>query len=261
MVSINKKTILVIANILTPIICTIILGILSIGQGDYNEIFTPTGYESLIDPISFTFAIWGPIFLFLFVFLFYQLWCLFKKSDKESELKFIDQVSVYFILSTILTSLWYISWVYRIIWVATIFMVLYLVSLVIGYLRLKINRVERSKIEKIAIYIPWSMYTAWVTAATIVSITTFMVSIGFNNPPIIPDAYWGVIVLLIALIIYAGVLLTRNDYIFGAVGIWTLIGIMAERLAASVISWEIIITTIIGFVVLSAAIIYKIIRR
>ncbi|TFF86854.1 MAG: hypothetical protein EU551_00290 [Promethearchaeota archaeon] len=261
MVSFNKKTILVIANILTPIICTVILGILSIGQGDYNEIFTPAGYESLIDPISYTFAIWGPIFLLLFVFLFYQLWCLFKKSNKESELKFIDQVSIYFIISTIMTSLWYIFWVYRIIWAATISMVLYLASLLIGYLRLKINLVERSKIEKIAIYVPWSMYTAWVTAATIVSITTFMVSIGFNNPPILPDAYWGVIVLLVALIVYAGVLLTRNDYVFAGVGIWTLFGIMAERLAASVIVWEIVITTIIGFIVLSAAIIYKVIRR
>jgi len=257
-----KKKILVIANILTPIFCFSILSILSRGQGDYNQIFKPRGIESLIDPISFTFAIWGPIFLLLFIFLAYQVRGLFKSSYILSEMKFIDQVSVYFILSTIMTSFWYIAWLYRIIWLSTMFMVLYLISLVIGYIRLKINRVERSKTEKLVVIAPWSMYTAWITAATIVSITTFFVSIGFNDPPfLLSDTYWAVLVLLVALTIYITVLITRNDRIFAGIGIWVLLGILFERLTTSNLIMEIIITTIIGIIVLSIAIIYQTVRK
>ncbi|MFO7795914.1 MAG: hypothetical protein ACQERB_05085 [Promethearchaeati archaeon] len=263
MVSFSKKTrILQIANILIPIICFAILGVLSIGQGNFTDIFESGGAESLIDPIDFTFAIWGPIFLFLIIFLIYQARGILKSSEERSEMEFVDQISIYFILSTIMTSLWYIFWIYQIIWLSTLSMILYLVSLVIGYLRLKINLIERSNIEKVVIYIPWSMYTAWITAATIVSITTFFESIGFNNPVfLISDAYWAIIVLLVALGIYIGVLLTRNDYIFAGVGIWVLLGILFQRLISPEFVIEVVITSIIGIIVLCVAIIYEAVRK
>ncbi|TFF93482.1 MAG: hypothetical protein EU543_03525 [Promethearchaeota archaeon] len=261
-VSFSKKTILQIANILIPIICFAILGILSIGQGNFTDIFETEGAESLIDPVDFTFAIWGPIFLFLIIFLIYQARGILKSPEEKAEMEFIDQVSIYFILSTIFTSLWYIFWIYQIIWLSTLSMILYLVSLVIGYLRLKINLLERSNIEKVAIYIPWSMYTAWITAATIVSITTFFESIGFNEPIfLLPDAYWAVIVLLIALIIYVSVLLTRNDYIYAGVGIWVLIGILSQRLISTEFVIEVVVTSIIGIIALSIAIVYQAIKN
>lgn len=262
MVSFDKKTILQIGNILTPIVCFSILSLLSIGQGDYNQIFQPAGNESLIDPIDFAFAIWGPIFLFLFIFLVYQARDLFKSPDEKRDMEFVEQVSVYFMLSTVMTTFWYVFWLYRIIWAATTFMILYLISLVAGYMRLKINLIERSTIEKVAIIIPWSMYTAWVTTATIVSITTFFVSIGFNDPAfLIPDAYWAVIVLLVALIIYTAVLLTRDDYIFAGVGIWALLGILFKRVFASELVLEVIITVIIGIFVLLVAILYQAVTK
>lgn len=256
-----KTRLLIIANILSPIICFGILSFLSIGRGDYNQIFNPTENESLINPASFTFAIWGPIFLLLSIFLIYQAQGLFKSVKMQPEMKFVNEVSIYFVISTIMTSLWYITWLNKIVWLATIFMILYLISLVIGYLRLKINLVSRSKIEKIAVVAPWSMYTAWVTAATIVSITTFLMSIGFNNPQfILTNTYWAVLVLLVALLIYAAVVITRNDLIFGGVGIWTLIGILFEQFAVSNAITEVVITTVIGITVLSIILVYQTIK-
>ncbi|TXT59556.1 MAG: conserved membrane protein of unknown function [Promethearchaeota archaeon] len=261
MVSFNKKTLLQIGNILTPIICFTILGILSIGQGDFTNIFESES-ESLIDPIDFTFAIWGPIFLFLIIFLVYQARGIFKPIEEKPELEFVDQVSIYFMLSTVLTSLWYIFWIYRIIWLSTLSMIFYLISLIIGYLRLNLNLRERSNMEKVAIYIPWSMYTAWITAATIVSITTFFESIGFNDPAFLfSDEYWGVIILVVTLIIYTAVLLTRNDFVYGGVGIWVLIGIISQRLVSPVLVWEVLITAIIGLVLLIITIIYQAIKN
>jgi hypothetical protein len=262
MVKFNKRAILIIGNVLIPVICIVILGLLSTGQGDYTEIFEPAGVESLIEPANFTFAIWGPIFLLLIVFVGYQLRALFKGFTNDAKTEYVEQVSVYFILSTIFTSFWYGFWLYRIIWAATIFMVLYLASLIVGYLRLKINLVDRSRMEKIAISVPWSIYSAWVTAATILSITTFLVSVGFNTPPfLLTDAYWAVIILIVALVIYVATLLIRNDYGFATVGIWTLLGILFERFFAPILVLEVIITAIVGIIALSIAIIYQAMRN
>lgn len=258
MVSLNRITILQLANILTPIICFGILSILSIGQGDVTGVFESAEYDSLIDPINFAFAIWGPIFLLVFVFLIYQARGVLKNSKPENVEKIIEQVGIYFILSTIFTSLWYLFWFYQIIWLSTLSMILYLISLVRGYLRLKINLVERNTTEKITIVAPWSLYTGWVTAATIISIKTFMINLGFNVPRfLLADRYWAIIVLLMTLLIYITVLLTRNDFIYAGVGIWVLLGILFERLLASDLVIEIILTTIIGLIILTAAIIYQ----
>lgn len=262
MKQINKKTILQIANIVIPILLFVILSLVSIGQGDFTNIFGSSSEKSLIDPIEFTFAIWGPIFIFIGIFLLYQARDIFKSAENKIEMPFIGEISVFFILSTIMAGLWYIFWIYEIILLSTVSMILYLISLLFGYIRLDINKKERSVGEQIAVVIPWSIYTAWVTAATIVSITTFFESIGFNQPAfLLPDTYWAILVLLMTLIIYIAVLLTRNDYVYGGVGIWVLLGILFERLSAQVIIFEIVLLCILGIVILTIGIIYQALKN
>ncbi len=258
----NKKRILQIGNIFIPILLAIILSLLSMGQGNFSNIFQSPGEKSVIDPIGFTFAIWGPIFLFLGIYLIYQARDLFKSAGNKIEMPYVERISVFFILSTIMACLWYIFWVLQIILLSTLSMVLYLVFLVIGYLRLDINRKPRPLKEKIAIVVPWSMYTGWVTTATIVSITTFLESINFNEPTfILTDTNWGVVVLLVALAIYLVVLFTRNDLIYAGVGIWVLLGILLERLTSSILVMEIVLVSILGMIILAIAMIFQLYRR
>jgi hypothetical protein len=156
-----------------------------------------------------------------------------------------------------MAGLWYITWSNRIYWLATISMIIYLIALIIGYLRLEINRKERPRKEKIAIVIPWSLYMGWVTAATIVSITSFLVRIGFNEPPIFTESVWAVLILILTGIIYLLVLITRDDYVFAGVGIWTLFGILIERLTPTLLVLEVVITAIVGIIILVGGIIYN----
>lgn len=248
-------------NILTPIICFLVIGIISLLYDDL-ETFTSGGESSLIDPIGFAFAIWGPIFLFLSLFLFYQSKDLFKDPENKQDISFIDQVSVFFMLSTIMACSWYLFWSFRIIWMATLSMILYLICILSAYLRLNINRVQRSKKEFIYLVVPWSMYAGWVTAATIVSITTFFESINFNRPTfLLSDTGWAIIVLIITLLIYSAVLITRTDYIYAGVGVWVLLGIIFERLANSPVVYEVIVVCIIGIIALTWIGIYKFLQR
>ncbi len=59
-----------------------------------------------------------------------------------------------------------------------------------------------------------------------------------------------VLALLVALLVYTAVVITRNDLIFGGVGIWVLVGLLFERLTASNVIMEIVTTTILGIIVL-----------
>lgn len=254
----NKRKLLQFSNIFTPIICFLVLGLFSILYEGDLENFMSGGEPSLIDPIGFAFAIWGPIFFFLFLFLLYQSSSLFINSDEAFNMEFINQVSVFFILSTIMASSWYLFYSLRYIALSTLSMILYLTFIIAAYLRLNINRIERSKKEFVSIVVPWSMYAGWVTAATIVSITTFFEAINFNNPQfLLPDKGWAVLVLIITLAIYAVVLLTRDDYIYASVGIWVLIGIISQRFVATALIFEVVIVCVIGIFILTGLILYK----
>ncbi|TXT65799.1 MAG: conserved membrane protein of unknown function [Promethearchaeota archaeon] len=257
----KRKLLLQIANLLTPIPIFVVTSLISLLVPNFGQPFDSEGYESLIDPSGFAFAIWFPIFIFLGIFYFYQARDLFKSDEDKIEMSFIHQISIFFILSTIMPALWYLFWGFQVVWLSTLFMILYLVVLLMGYLRLEINLVERSRIEKIAIVVPWSMHTAWITAATIISVKTFFISISFNNPPFLfPENVWAILILLVALAIYTAVVITRKDYIFGAVGIWVLFAILAERLTAPTLVLEIVIVCIIGIGILTLALIYMIYR-
>lgn len=262
MVSFDKKTLLQIGNILTPLMLFLVLSIISMGQGDFQDVFVSESGPSLIDPAGYAFAIWGPIFFFLALFVIYQARDLFKDAEQKDDMPYVEQVSVFFMLSTLMSASWYIFWMYRIILVSTISMVLYLVFIIAAYLRLNINKEERDRKERLALVVPWSMYMGWITAATIVSITTFLESINFNTSPVIlPNPILAVIVLLVALVIYLSVLLTRNDLVYAGVGIWVLLAIIVQRLIISPVVIEVVITCIIGIVVLSLGMAYQVFKR
>lgn len=261
MESSKKRTILQIANVLTPLLCFLITGLFSIFSSEALETFESGGESSLVDPIGFAFSIWFLIFLFLAIFLIYQSRDIFKAPQEKRAMPFIDQVSIFFIASTIMATSWYLFWSYRIIWMSTLSMILYLTFIILAYVRLNINLEKRSKEEYISLVIPWSLYAGWVTAATIVSITTFFESINFNQPPfLLSDVGWAVLVLIVVIIIYSMVLITRNDYIYAAVGIWVFFGIIFERLTARILVIEVIIVSLIGIITLSLLSVYKVIK-
>ena len=72
----NRKTALQIGNIVTPLLCFVVIGLSSL---DFGDVFSDSGFPNLINPAPWTFAIWGPIFIFQGLFWVYQARDLFKK--------------------------------------------------------------------------------------------------------------------------------------------------------------------------------------
>ncbi|MFX1340626.1 MAG: hypothetical protein ACFFDK_18595, partial [Promethearchaeota archaeon] len=168
-------------------------------------------YPNLFTPAGITFSIWSVIYLFLLIYVFYQARDVFKAEKKE--MPFLDQISVFFILSCVFNSIWLIVWLYELILLSLIIMILLLLVLIIIYLRLNIALGDLNTREKIILWTPFSLYLGWITVATIANITVFLVSInwdGFGIAPLI----WTVTVIIVALILTLAILYSRKDFIY-----------------------------------------------
>ncbi|MBD3408105.1 MAG: hypothetical protein GF411_18435 [Candidatus Lokiarchaeota archaeon] len=244
----REKRILQILNILTPILCGVFIALLNV---DFVGSLTDEAYSKLLSPAPFTFAIWGPIFIFQALFYFYQARDILKPPEEQIEMPYVHEVSVFFFLSWASTTAWYALWSLGYIWPAIGAMFAYLITSLGAYLRLGINKRDRPLKEHLFVTVAWSMLSAWVTVAAIVNTTTGLVSIGFDSGPL-GESGWTVLVLLMTLIIYISVLVTRNDFIFTGVGLWAIIGIIGERLSpASTPAPDVTAVAILGALILA----------
>ncbi|TFG29630.1 hypothetical protein EU527_15585 [Candidatus Thorarchaeota archaeon] len=255
---VREKTLLQVGNIVTPIVCFLIIGLSNL---DFSTVFNSSAYPNLINPAPITFAIWGPIFIFQFLFYAYQSQDLFKAPENKIDMPYVHEVSVFFMLSWISTTVWYILWASRFVWPAIAAMYAYLLTSLAAYFRLEINKRERPLREHLFVTVAWSMLAGWVTVATIVNTTTGFVSIGFNPAPI-GEAGWSILILAVVLVIYLSVLVTRNDFVFTGVGLWATIGVFIERIHSNNTPQpEIVLVSAIGVIVLALAIFVRLIMQ
>jgi len=254
----REKVILQIGNLIVPILCFAFIGLSNL---DFSTVFNSSAYPNLINPAPITFAIWGPIFIFQGLFYFYQARDLFKPSENKIDMPYVHEVSVFFMLSWISTTVWYALWASGFVWPAIAAMYAYLLTSLGAYLRLGINKRERTLREHLFVTVAWSMLCGWVTVATIVNTTTGFVSLGFDPAPI-GESGWSILILSVVLVIYLTVLFTRNDYVFTGVGLWATIGVFIERIdPLNAPQPEIVLVSALGAIVLSLVILLRFISQ
>ncbi len=246
-----------IGNLLSPLFLGVLGALLSIPAGDVGNVFSTSDYPKLLSPAPLTFAIWGPIFIFLALFYFYQAKGVVSGETPEDVVKVVQSVGPFFILSSAATTAWYVLWLYQIIWASVVSMFLYLVFILGAYLSLGINRRDRPFREHLFVTVGWSMYAGWVTVAAIVNATTGLVAAGFTGP-VIGEVGWTTLVLLMALGIYLLVLFTRNDFVYAGVGVWALVGSLITWTTPSAIpNVTLASVALVGIVALVVAMAYR----
>ncbi len=254
----RKKALLQIGNITTPIACILAIASLDL---DFRTVFGDSPYPHLITPAPITFAIWGPIFIFQGLFYAYQSRDLFKSPEHKVDMPYVHEIGVFFMLSCISTTIWYVLWALGLVWPAIAAMYAYLLSSLGACLRLGINKRTRPVKEHVFVTVPFSMLAGWITVATVVNTTTGLVSLGLDPAPL-GAVGWSIVVLAVVLAIYLLVLATRNDFVFAGVGLWATIGVVLERIdPLNVPHPEILVVAIIGAAVLALAIVVKYFRR
>ncbi|UCG03760.1 MAG: tryptophan-rich sensory protein [Candidatus Heimdallarchaeota archaeon] len=224
MVNITNKELLIVGNII-GLALTLFVNFLAnalplngITTGELSD-----SYPNLFVPSGYVFAIWGAIYILLFIFVVFQV------LPKQRNAEFHKQISGLFIISSLANSLWIFLWHYEQVLFSLVTMLVLLASLILIYWRLEIGLNPVPLNLKLAVHTPFSVYLGWITVATVANVTAFLVSINWDGLGI-SETIWTLIVLTVATIITIVIILQRKDIAYTLVPIWAFIGIFIKQI-------------------------------
>ncbi|PKP27066.1 MAG: hypothetical protein CVU03_00535 [Bacteroidetes bacterium HGW-Bacteroidetes-2] len=201
-------------------------------------------YENLFTPAGYSFAIWGIIYVFLLGFIIYQGLSLFNKAKIND---FATLLGWWFVVSCVANSLWVFAWLYEFIGVSVILILILLFSLLKIIVRTNMERWD-APLKTIAfLWWPFSIYSGWITVASIANIAAYLTKIGWDGFGL-SEVFWTITMILIAGMLHLFITWNRNMREFALVGVWALIAIaVANWEAQPTIVYTAIITAIILF--------------
>lgn len=181
-------------------------------------------YTTIITPADFTFAVWGFIFLGSLIYSVYQL------LPSTQEQKWLDRLAPYAIGTYLTCAIWPIPFGFERFILAQVIIIALLASLIGAFLviRQRDTADKLSTVETSFVKLPFSIYFAWVTVATVVGLGLTLVTLGWSGFGI-GDISWGVIILLAVLAITAFVVaVSRGNLGYTAVIVWAMYGIIMK---------------------------------
>lgn len=188
----------------------------------FPNLFTPPGY---------VFAIWGVIYFLIFTFMVYQV-----RSNQVQE-SYLQEIGILYALGAIFNVGWLILFHYSfgnpgLFAINTIPIVLFLITLILTYVRLGIGLKEVPLGQKLAVHLPVSVYLGWLSLATIANIASTL-NILIPAIPLETQAIWTGLIIIVALVLTMLMLFLRRDFGYGLVVVWATIGIATGNSAAA----------------------------
>lgn len=226
--------------------------IFTVGINYYSQIYTINGnrvsdmsskYTNLFTPAGYAFAIWGIIFLALFIFAGHQI---YRTLIRRKRFDFVSQSNFWFPVATIGTGLWVVVWLYD----YTLFSVLVMLMILFSLIKVVINtNMERWRAPGKTIIFGWwpiSIFTGWIAVATIANISAYLSKLGWDGGPLSPIT-WTIVMIVIATLLNIVLIFTRGMREFAVVGAWALFAIYVRHQS----SYDTIATTaLVGAVVI-----------
>jgi hypothetical protein len=202
-------------------------------------------------PAGYVFSIWGLIYLGMIAFAVYQA------LPAQRENKRLRRIGGLFLLASLANIAWLFLWHYEHFPLTLLAMFVLLICLILLYLRLNVGREKVSPFEKWFVHVPFSIYLAWITVATIANVTSVLYDIHWSGWGILDQA-WAVIMIFAATVIAIAVHLTRNDVAYMMVILWALAGIAVKHMetpwvstAAWIASGLVVVATIFGIFIVT----------
>lgn len=183
-------------------------------------------YPNVFVPAGLTFSIWGIIYGFLIGFVIYQFINTNFKDLKKHH--FIPRISFWFLINCAANTAWIFAWHHKLLVLSLVLMLVILSSLIMIYLRLEIGRISVKTGTKWLVHIPFSIYLAWITVATIANVTALLVDMNWDGFGL-PERMWGMIMIFVATLVGFRVYNTRHDVAFILVLLWAFLGIFLKR--------------------------------
>ena len=175
-------------------------------------------------PAGYVFAIWGVIYLGLIVYTVYQA----RPSQAADPLQ--RRIGWLFAATCVLNSGWIFLWQYELLPLTLPVMAGLLALLIVIYVRLDPVRTRPSAAVLWAILVPFSIYLAWITVATVANTTDLLYWLGWHEIGRI-----GRIAAALLLVVAAGITtlaaVPRRDLAYICVIVWAFAGIAVKQWA------------------------------
>ena len=206
-------------------------------------------YPSLFTPAGFTFSIWGLIYLGLVAFVIYQA------LPAQRDNKTIARISQLFAASCVANASWIFFWHYDQLGLSLIMMVAMLLAL-IGIYRYLAADEDASLGQRLFVHLPFSVYTAWITVASIANISAVQTSMGLDDWGM-PAMDWTLLKLAVAGAIGATVVLRKGDVAYILVVAWAAFGIMSKQADTPLVAGGAATVALVGVLLAAIEIIRK----
>ena len=223
-----KHLLLVLGNsigVIATIIINALAVILPLNGKSTNQL--SDAIPNLFVPAGITFSIWSIIYMFLVVFMLYQI-IEFSKKER-AEMTAIYKIGGWFMLASLANVIWIFLWHYEYVSLSLSAMLILLISLIMIYLRLNIGLSTVPLREKLAVHVTISIYLGWISVATIANVTAVLVKAEVGEL-FLGQAAWTILVIAVAAILTILILLKRKDIAYSLVIIWALLGIIIKRI-------------------------------
>jgi len=203
----------------------------------------------LIQPAGYAFAIWGPIFLGMIIYSWYQL------NSNRVESKYLSSATKAGILAG-LASIAFVPISHTDIqWLGFINIIWHLSALIWLFISLR----QQIKLEPNRntqwYYLPTHMYLGWICAATAISAALMLTEAGLQPDLNIQIIITGVIIA--ALVIIGGLMAYNGGLVVPLVFIWALIALIMENGSYPVIKYS----SLVGIILLGIITILQIFKR
>lgn len=186
-------------------------------------------YPSLFTPAGFTFSIWGVIYLAL---LFFVVW---QALPAQRDNRKVAAISTYFQLNCLMNAVWIVVWHYDLVALSLIVMLGILATLILIY-RSLISSIDTAPFaQHLVLYLPFSLYTGWITLATIANASVLQNANGWDDVWL-TAVQWALLKLAVAGAIGATILVKFRDIPFGLVIAWGAYGISVMQSATPEVS-------------------------
>lgn len=171
---------------------------------------------TLITPAPSTFSIWSVIYALLIAAAVVMI----VKNKDEYYGQAIDGISMLFWLSSGLNMLWIVIFSFNLIGVSALVILAF--AIILSLLILQLGKIQTG--NQWLLPAAFGMYTGWLLIATVVNISSWLVSIDWQGFGIAADV-WGIIILIVAVVVTAGVTLITKNAILPVPVAWGYFGI------------------------------------
>lgn len=189
-------------------------------------------YPNLFVPAGFTFSIWSVIYLLLLCFSVYGLKLAFSRNNRPETIGTLLAIAPLFFASCLLNITWIMLWHYLQIGLSVVVMLLFLLTLIAIFLRLRPFVRIMNRTEIFFIGLPFSVYFGWISIATVANITALLVHLGWNGFGIAASS-WSAAMILVATLLGIIFLYKWKELAYAGVITWALFGIYSKQMGGS----------------------------